>query len=134
VTGELLGHPRPHRGERLIAGPAHHDGRRLCLLTALDLVGGGVELDVLERPARVAVARFPAGCLDDAVEGDKGGGDQVAHGCSLVGLTCCRHCVERETAEFDTPPQKSSYAPILPYPRTSADSCSDDRDGQARLA
>ncbi len=98
AVGELLAlHERQARldaviGEQPLAA-AEDDGEReegvtvdaaeqercgVLLFAALDLVGGGVELDVLERPARVLVVA-PAGGFDDAVEADELGDDDRAH-------------------------------------------------------
>src|SRR5690606_23811020 len=59
VPRELL-HRRPERCELLVAAATEQQGAGLLLLTALELVGGLVELDLLEGPSGVAVPAVPA--------------------------------------------------------------------------
>jgi len=70
VAGEVLGHPGPHRGELLVADSAHQKRSSLLLLAAFDLVGSGIEIDLLESPAGAGVLPTP-GRVDDAVEADE---------------------------------------------------------------
>src|SRR4051812_36292548 len=71
----------PGRRESLIAPSAEHQRCRVFELLALEGVGIGIEVDVLEHPATCAVLLTWTASwrVHYAVEGGKGGVDDVTH-------------------------------------------------------